>query len=146
MMTKLPGHPLAAANGRIGVHVAVLYAKLGPGIHPCHWCGRAVAWLPVGGGRKGRLLPDHLDNNPRNNDPANLVPSCHGCNVNRAKPNLIADGELFVIRGGKRVRAERRACALCGAEFLHRIAAANPGLYCSKSCSGRVNRAKRRSR
>lgn len=145
MMTKIPGHPLAGTNGRIGVHVAALYTRIGPGPHPCHWCGKPVEWRPTGGSRRGRLFSDHVDNDPRNNDPANLVPSCSGCNSSRGKPDRITEGELFVIRDGKRVRAERRACTWCGMEFLHRIASHNPGLYCSKSCSARAFHAKRRS-
>lgn len=138
MMTKLPGHPLAAPNGRIGVHVATLYERIGPGWHPCHWCGASVEWRPVGASRKDRLIPDHLDGDPRNNDPANLVPACTGCNTGRGLPNAIREGELTVTRGRKRVqrlRAERRTCIRCGAEFLHQISTAAPGLYCSKSCA-----------
>lgn len=145
--TKLysPGHPLADERGAIGEHRAVLFAKLGPGRHPCHWCGTIVEWRPVGAAlEQGSLRADHLDGDRRNNDPANLVPSCNGCNVRRGKQDRIIEGELFIIRRGKRLRAEQRTCALCGAEFLHRIAAHSPGLYCSKSCAGRVNRAKRR--
>lgn len=131
----LPGHPLADERGAVGEHRVILYAKVGPDEHPCHWCGRTLRWLPTGQAlRRGSLQVDHLDGNPRNNDPMNLVPSCTGCNTGRAQPNHIADGELFVLRGGKRVRAERHQCVRCSTEFLHRIAAAGPGLYCSKSC------------
>jgi len=142
----LPGHPLADARDAVGEHRAVLYAKLGPGQHPCHWCKALLEWRPVGAAqRSGSIKVDHLDGDPRNNDPTNLVASCNGCNVKRGKSDRIEDGELFIIRGSKRVRAERRTCTRCGAEFLHRIAAASPGLYCSKLCSNRET-ARRRIR
>lgn len=134
----LPGHPLADGRGAVSEHRAVLYAKLGPGRHPCHWCGAMVVWRPVGAAQEpGSLRTDHLDDDRRNNDPANLVASCNSCNIRRGRQDRITDGELFIVRGGKRLRAEQRTCTLCGAPFLHRIAAHNPGLYCSKSCSAR---------
>jgi hypothetical protein len=134
----LPGHPLADERGAVSTHRAVLYEKLGPGSHPCHWCGAPLTWQPVGlARRRGSIRTDHLDGNPRNNDPANLVPSCNGCNVKRGKADAITDGELFIVRSGKRLRAERRTCATCGAEFLHRTNSHNLGRYCSKSCARR---------
>jgi hypothetical protein len=140
----LPGHPLADGRGAVGEHRAALYAKLGPGWHPCHWCKTLVEWRPVGQAlERGSLRTDHLDGDRRNNDPANLVPSCNGCNVRRGKQDRITEGELFIIRGGKRLRAERRTCVLCGSAFLHRIASHSPGLYCSKSCATRHRRATR---
>jgi DNA-directed RNA polymerase subunit RPC12/RpoP len=142
----LPGHPLANDRDAVGEHRAALYAKLGLGSHPCHWCGAVLEWRSAGDAqRRGSIKVDHLDGDPRNNNPANLVPSCNGCNVRRGLSNQITKGELFIVRGGKRLRAERRTCELCGAEFLHRIAARNPGLYCSKSCAVRASHAKRRS-
>lgn len=140
MMTRIPGHPLADPDGRIAVHAVVLYGRIGPGWHPCHWCGKRIEWRPVGAPRKGRLVPDHLDGDPRNNDPANLVPACSGCNSGRGLPNRIAADESVLVRGGTRHRAERRRCIRCSTEFLHRIAAKSPGLYCSKACSNRENR------
>lgn len=131
-------HPLAHPTGRIGLHIVVLYEKIGPGSHPCHWCGKQVTWLPSQAGRTNRLVPDHVDGNPQNNDPTNLVPSCSGCNIRRGKPDMIQPGELFIIRSGRRVRAERRICQECGSPFLHRIAAHNPGLYCGRSCAMKV--------
>lgn len=131
-------HLLAHPTGRIGLHIVVLYEKIGPGAHPCHWCRKLVIWLPSQAGRKNRLVPDHVDGNPQNNAPENLVPSCSGCNIRRGKADTIQPGEPFLIRSGKRVRAERRICHECGSPFLHRIAARNPGLFCSKTCSNRV--------
>jgi hypothetical protein len=33
----------------------------------------------------GALVVDHLDDDPTNNDPHNLVPSCFVCNIKRGK-------------------------------------------------------------
>jgi HNH endonuclease len=60
----------------------VLYDKIGPGEHGCHWCPRRVHWDGVG---ILRLVADHLDDDRWNNDPENLVSSCRTCNSNRAK-------------------------------------------------------------
>ena len=70
-------HPLADSSGYVFEHRAVLYDKIGPGVHPCHWCGRELIW------REG-LEVDHIDFDRANNAPANLVPSCHRCNTGRA--------------------------------------------------------------
>lgn len=71
-------HPLADANGIVLEHRLVLYAVIGPGAHPCHWCGRAVVWGST-------LVADHVDDDKQNNTPANLVPSCSGCNTYRPR-------------------------------------------------------------
>lgn len=76
-----PDHPLAQADGKVYVHRAVLYDKIGTGEHPCHWCKTLVAWLRDG----ALLIPDHVDGNTWNNDPDNLVPSCYSCNITRGK-------------------------------------------------------------
>lgn len=54
--------------------------KLGdaPGPHRCRWCESLVDWAH--GVDEGALVVDHLDHNRGNNDPSNLVPSCHPCN------------------------------------------------------------------
>lgn len=74
------GHPLASHHGELLEHRAVLYAKIGPGSHPCHWCGKLREWGGAGG-----IHVDHLDEDKLNNDPENLVPSCKQCNGNRGK-------------------------------------------------------------
>lgn len=80
LLTMQQGHPLANRYGRVAEHRKVLYDKIGPGPHPCHWeCGKnALVW----GGRKG-IYADHLDGDSLNNDPDNLVPSCNACNAAR---------------------------------------------------------------
>lgn len=81
-LTMMGGHPLAQTTGILAEHRKVLYDKIGPGPHYCHWnCGKLLEW----GGIKG-IIADHLDDNGLNNDPENLVPSCHRCNWNRTNP------------------------------------------------------------
>jgi hypothetical protein len=75
-------HPLKKAGRPLYEHRKVLYDCIGPGPHSCHWCGSIINWI---NGRcvLGSLVPDHLDGNKRNNDPANLVPACNRCNATR---------------------------------------------------------------
>lgn len=74
------GHPLADKWGHVLEHRVVLYEKIGPGEHPCHWCGVTVRWEA---GRAAGITVDHVDFDPSNNTPANLVPACNACNVRR---------------------------------------------------------------
>jgi hypothetical protein len=69
------GHPLADRHGQVAEHRKVLYDAIGPGPHPCHWCGTGRDW----GGLNG-INVDHLDNDKLNNDVINLAVSCCGCN------------------------------------------------------------------
>lgn len=82
---KVKDHPLLNAAGQIGEHRFVLYEKIGPGPHPCHWCGKLLDWTKGQNWREG-IQSDHLDDNKTNNDPSNLVPSCFLCNWHRADP------------------------------------------------------------
>jgi len=87
--TQDPGHPLAPPSGRIYVHRRVLFEKIGPGAHACHWgCGRVVRWMT--GRADDMLIADHVDGQGDNNDPENLVPSCLTCNTNRTVPHRVA--------------------------------------------------------
>lgn len=133
-----PDHPLAGRNGKTTEHRVALYAKIGPGPHPCHWCQAPLNWLPGRSTRKGALVVDHLDDDGRHNAPENLVPSCHGCNVMRALPDRpVKDAELFVIRNGYRRRAVGRTCGQCGRSFLIPIDQLRPGKgeWCSRRCT-----------
>jgi hypothetical protein len=86
-LTQMQGHPVAARNGDVLEHRYVLYEKIGPGRHPCHWgCGRIVEWGVD-------LHVDHVDADKLNNAPENVVPSCNPCNVSRASKRLWADPE-----------------------------------------------------
>lgn len=84
-------HPLTTSQGLLYEHREVLYNKIGPGPHECHWnyltgCGNtALEW----GGQRG-IVADHLDDDKQNNDPENLVPSCQNCNWNRSNPKMSA--------------------------------------------------------
>lgn len=79
---RAPGHPVAWQNGDAYVHRVVLYDKIGPGVHLCHWCGRELQWNVQG---IHRLIADHLDGDTHNNAPGNLVPSCRRCNSERSR-------------------------------------------------------------
>lgn len=77
-----PSHPLSSKQGRVFEHRKVLFASIGDGPHPCHWCGEQVNWVKD---RciTGALVPDHLDGDKANNDISNLVPACNRCNTAR---------------------------------------------------------------
>lgn len=126
-------------KGRVWEHRWVLYEKIGPGPHPCHWCGAMVNW-GFGTG-PGVLTVDHLDNVGTNNVPENLVPSCHTCNCTRQRKDLIRPGELSVTMTGQsgRKRAVLRTCRYCGKEFAFLAADRKPthGQFCSRSCARR---------
>jgi hypothetical protein len=82
VMIGRKGHPLAqGARQNAWLHRVVLYDAIGPGPHGCHWCGVLVAWKPADFCE--RLVVDHLDGDPRNNDRSNLVPACQPCNISR---------------------------------------------------------------
>lgn len=78
-------HPLWPGHGQPYEHRVVLMSVIGQGVHPCHWCGRAISWEAH---RKApdALTVDHLDHDRANNHPSNLVPSCGPCNITR-QPN-----------------------------------------------------------
>lgn len=78
----LPNHPLAMANGKVYAHRLALYERIGPGAHPCHWCQTLVEWTATKGNPR-MLVVDHLNGATDDNDPDNLVASCHGCNSAR---------------------------------------------------------------
>jgi len=80
---SIPGHPLASSNGHVFEHRVVLYDKVGPGPHPCHWCTTPVDWSKSWPHADDALVADHLDGNRLNNDPVNLVPACQLCNYTR---------------------------------------------------------------
>lgn len=83
----MPGHPLAAANGQISEARLVLYEKIGPGPHKCHWCPAVIDWaISRKGNQDGAIMADHLDNDFHNDAPENLVPACSKCNIGRIRP------------------------------------------------------------
>lgn len=141
-----PNHPLAPPSGYIATHRVVLYDRIGPGPHACHWCGKMVDWA-VGTKRKGDvLLADHVDGDRQNLAPENLVPACNACNVRRAHPMTIQDGELAMPSAEWQTRAVEVTCAGCGTSFLHRASGfdAKKQYFCTRECSliyGRQRRA-----
>ncbi len=80
-------HPASTNSGITRHHRIVLWDKIGPGEHRCHWdCGRIVSWdVSVMEDIERGLVVDHLDGNGLNNDPENLVPSCQKCNSSISK-------------------------------------------------------------
>lgn len=80
ILTGQQEHPLSLSDGTLAEHRKVLYDKIGPGSHPCHWCDWELAWGGVDG-----ICVDHLDTDRLNNNPENLVPSCHDCNKFRGR-------------------------------------------------------------
>jgi hypothetical protein len=78
------GHPLAGKSRVMLLHRKLLFDRIGPGSHPCHWCGEPVEWR-VGRPTIGSLVVDHVDHDKLNNAPENLVPSCNPCNGHRQR-------------------------------------------------------------
>lgn len=71
------GHPLSKGTRAVLQHRLLFFDAHGAGPHPCHWCGIYVEW--------SKLHVDHLNDMPGDNAPANLLPSCPGCNIARAR-------------------------------------------------------------
>lgn len=140
-MRTANGHPIAPPSGVVAVARLVLYDKIGPGEHQCHWCGAAVRWIAGGGpATPNSLLADHLNWDRLDDSPENLVPSCNSCNAHRTRNGdrrRIKDGELTVLKGGTRTRAVQRNCEHCGEEFLTAPAEVKTGRgrFCSRSCA-----------
>ena len=83
-LTYVKGHPLAQASGYAYTHRLVVYDALGPGPHPCNWCGEVLEW-------GDSLFVDHLNGNKMDNRLENLVPSCQICNqIRQRSPEVIA--------------------------------------------------------
>ncbi len=76
----MPSHPMASSGGVISQHRMILFDHIGDGNHECHWCKRDIRWRATG---PSKLVVDHLDGVKSNNEPNNLVPSCHRCNSTR---------------------------------------------------------------
>lgn len=143
-MTRANGHPIAPPSGIAPIARLRLYERIGPGEHPCHWCGELIEWAVGAGVRNPRaLLVDHVDHDATNDEPTNLVPSCNRCNSHRRASGthgIIRADELTVMRSGKPVRASQRVCEYCGEQFLAAAAQVRigKGRFCSRSCARRA--------
>lgn len=142
-LVSICGYTLGKRGASIGVgeHRVVLFEKIGPGIHPCHWCEAPLVWRK--GVRAGTLVVDHLNGVIADNSPENLVPSCNGCNSIRARefrPQM-KPGEIRTNWKGARQRGVERVCVECGATFVttKAVIARGDGRYCSQSCVGNYN-------
>lgn len=128
-----PTHPLSPETGRVGEHRRVLYAAIGAGAHPCHWCGNEVRWIVGEGPVRGALVVDHLDSDWRNNELSNLVPACQGCNATRSR--RVLGNETFVVgSGGKKLRGVMRVCPTCSQDFVA-IPSRGRQTFCSRRCA-----------
>lgn len=140
-MRRAPDHPLAPPSGVVAVSRLVLFDKIGPGGHPCHWCDAPLTWTAGGGpADPNNLLVDHLDWDRNNNDPDNLVPSCNSCNAHRTRRGdrrRLEQGEQVVLWSGVPTRAIERKCEHCGTTFLIPPSATKKGRgrFCSRSCA-----------
>jgi hypothetical protein len=136
-MTRVKGHPIAPPSGTVAVARVTLYDRIGPGPHPCHWCGVEVDWKT--GLVPGALIADHLNWDRSDDSPENLVAACLPCNTNRQREvqnRALVPGELTVVWGGSPTRAIERVCDRCGETFLIPPAATKRGRgrFCSRDC------------
>ena len=76
-----PNHPLSDSRGLVYEHRFVFHKHNGDGPFKCHWCGVDIRW--------DDMDVDHLDDNKANNDPSNLVSSCHKCNTKRGTWKMV---------------------------------------------------------
>lgn len=139
---NVPGHPLVApgaAQGVIPEHRVILFARIGPGSHPCHDCGKTVTWTPGKHMHPGALIADHRNRDITDNSPDNLVPVCTRCSL-RNRSNTIQPGELVVQWAGKTVRAVERECALPSCTVTFVLPPCIPTRYCSRRCAGAARR------
>lgn len=128
---QIKSHPICPPSGRLPEHRLILYNKIGPGKHLCHWCNAEIYWSVGRRAVPGDIVADHLDGNRLNNDPGNIVPSCSICNLKRAQKNHIPEDKPYVIRGGGKRSAWHKICIQCGVNFLGSKVSAR---YCSHEC------------
>jgi len=85
-LVDMHDHPIAGRSGKIPYHRYVLYEKLErPQTSDCHWCGFPLLWKTNLPSPYIHIVnADHVDGDPSNNDPENLVASCCWCNMNRS--------------------------------------------------------------
>jgi hypothetical protein len=109
--TNRHDHPLATAQGKLLEHRVVLFDAIGPGTHPCHWCGVILSWQ---GRPSQRICTDHLDHNKLNNTRENLVVSCLDCNTKRRAVPYVPKPKrkyVYVLTERQKQAARERARA-----------------------------------
>lgn len=116
-------HPLAqdcgGGYGKVYEHRLVLFNKIGPDKHQCHWCKEWLQWTVDCSA--GSIVVDHLDDNEWNNSPDNLVPSCRRCNIQRSiRPDFLTHcpkGHDYSVVGIYiRLDGDGRVCKGCAKE------------------------------
>ncbi len=145
-MLYRPDHALAGNTGLVSAARAILFNRIGAGWHSCHWCGRKIRWrIGKSGNLVDAVIADHVNNDPLDDAPENIVASCGACNGTRTQ--AIRTGELFVTNpNGTRARAVERQCQTCQSTFLVVPAQLNKpgkGRYCSLSCARKAPRKQR---
>ncbi|TKT03424.1 HNH endonuclease [Streptomyces lasalocidi] len=112
--TKYVGfaHPIATPSGITPYHRVVLFDKIGPGEHECHWCGKSVSWaIRFQDDYERGLVVDHVNGIKNDNRPENLVPSCQRCNTVRMVPIREALKPLCAFEGcGNKVVGKKDLC------------------------------------
>jgi hypothetical protein len=108
-----PTHPLANTQGRVLEHRAVLYDAIGADDHPCHWCGKSVAWSASRQGQ--RICVDHLNHDRLDNSLPNLVVACLTCNSKRVKAarTHCRKGHEYTEATTRNNSQGQRSCLIC---------------------------------
>jgi hypothetical protein len=75
---RVPGHPIADANGVVLRYRFVRYEALGGRDTECRFCNRPVSWRGTG---RNKLIVVHLDRDQSNDALCNLAPACYTCNA-----------------------------------------------------------------
>lgn len=83
-------HPLADRARTVFEHRAVAYNDRGGADPSCEWCGLELDWATAD--------VDHIDDDPGNNQPSNLVISCHQCNSARGQCGARRFAEGVAVR------------------------------------------------
>lgn len=107
----LPDHPLADTQGYVAEHRKVVFDRIGHSLHSCELCGKPETWATA--------HIDHIDNNPRNNDPSNLRPLCRPCNTFRDYPERHSMKGNHAIELGGVILTAKEWSRVCGGYLSH---------------------------
>lgn len=135
-LTYAPDHPLRRDTPVVLSHRIALWDKIGEGPHTCFYCQKPVTWFPAENPEMSSLSVDHVDRDKKNNNPENLVPCCHACNMQNTHLVIRSDEDFITRSDGSRLRAIRSRCHRCSVEFLTAARAYGrpPRKYCSREC------------